>query len=227
MKKVLGSSAVRDAAPSTIEVIASTGAVDRQRDRISPRGIRYENYLKNPTVLWAHQYDQLPVGRTLEVTASERDLRAVIQFGPHTFAQEVYGLYRSGGLNAVSIGFTPLSDPKPNEHGGLDYAAVELLEISCVPVPANQEALVIARSIAGFTGEPREPYLIVFDEEPEGELVFEFAPEPEPVRLGYPSIGASEPLVEIDPHWLAEKVAAATATAWDRALTGLTGRLPD
>jgi len=186
-----------------------------------------ENYLKNPTVLWAHDYSALPVGRALEVTASDRDLRAVIQFGPHTFAQEVYGLYRSGGLNAVSIGFTPLAEPQRNNHGGLDYDEVELLEISCVPVPANQEALVIARSIAGFTGEPREPYLIEFAPDAEEELVFEFAPEPEPILLGYPSIGAAEPVFDIDPRWLAERIGRATAVVWDRALTGLTGRLPD
>lgn len=171
MKKVLGPSAVRDAAPSTIEVIASTYAVDRQRDRINPRGIRYENYLKNPTVLWAHDYTALPVGRALEVTASDRDLRALIQFGPHTFAQEVYGLYRSGGLNAVSIGFTPL--------------------------------------------------------EPEEELVFEFEPEPEPVRIGYPTISKVEPTYDIDPRWVVEQIARATVAAWERVETRLTGRLPD
>jgi prohead serine protease len=121
VKKVLGSSSVRDAAAGVVEVIASSASLDRVNDRINPRGIRYENYLKNPTVLWAHDYSALPVGRALEVTASERDLRAVIQFGPHAFAREVYGLYQSGGLNAVSIGFTPISDPKPNSFGGHDF----------------------------------------------------------------------------------------------------------
>jgi HK97 family phage prohead protease len=240
VKKVLGPSAVRDAAPSTIEVIASTGAVDRQNDRINPRGIRYENYLRNPTVLWAHDYTALPVGRALEVTASDRDLRAVIQFGPHTFAQEVYGLYRSGGLNAVSIGFTPLAEPKPNSFGGLDYSMVELLEISAVPVPANSEALVIARSIAGFVGEPREPYLIEFAPEPEEELViefaapapedavvFEFAPEPEPIRLGWPAAATHEPRFDVNPQWLADQIVRAAKSTIERKMTALTGRLPD
>jgi HK97 family phage prohead protease len=150
MKKLLGPSIIRDAAPGTIEVIASTGDVDRQNDRINPRGIRFENYLRNPTVLWAHNYSTLPVGRTLSLRASDRDLRATIQFAPHDFAQQVYQSYRGEFLSGISIGFRPLSDPKPNEFGGYDYGETELLEISAVPIPANQEALVIARSMAGL-----------------------------------------------------------------------------
>jgi HK97 family phage prohead protease len=138
----------RAAEPGHIEVVASTGAVDRQQDRVRPAGIRLDNFRRNPIITWAHRYDQLPVGRATEVTATERDLRAKIQFAPDAFSQQVYQHYRGGFLNAVSIGFQPLGEPRRNEHGGLDYDAAELLEIACVPVPANAEALVVARDIA-------------------------------------------------------------------------------
>lgn len=153
MKKLLGPSVIRDAAPGTIEVIASTGDVDRMNDRINPQGIRFQNYLRNPTVLWAHSYSTLPVGRTTYLRATDRDLRATIHFAPHDFAQTVYQSYRGGFLSGISIGFQPLSEPERNEFGGLDYSSVELLEISCVPIPANQEALAIARSMAGWPSE--------------------------------------------------------------------------
>jgi HK97 family phage prohead protease len=219
---------VHAAAPGSIEVVASTGTVDRQRDRVRPGGIRLDNFRRNPIITWAHRYDQLPVGRATELTATERDLRAVIQFAPDAFSQQVYEHYRGRFLNAVSVGFQPLGDPRHNEHGGLDYDAVELLEIACVPVPANQEALVIARSMAGYGPGPayeHDPYVFEFadDDEP----VFEFAPEPEPIRLGYPTLAAPEPIYDIDLGWLAEKVSRATAAAWDGAITRLTGRLPD
>jgi len=151
MKKILGPSVSGEA--GIIQVVASTIDVDRMGDRIFPRGIRFENYLKNPTVLYGHSYSSLPVGRTTSLTASDRDLRAVIQFAPHDFAQQVYQSYRGGFLNAVSIGFRPLSDPERNEWGGYDYPQTELLEISAVPIPANQGALVIARSMAAWQSE--------------------------------------------------------------------------
>lgn len=220
---------VRAAAPGSIEVVASTAVVDRQRDRVRPGGIQFQNYLANPIITWAHDYSRLPVGRATDVTATERDLRATIQFAPDAFSQQVYEHYRGGFLNAVSVGFQPLGELRHNEHGGYDYDAVELLEIACVPVPANQEALVIARSMAeGYVPGPAyEPEPYVFEFADDDEVVFEFEPELEPVRIGYPTISTAEPTYDIDPRWLVERVALATAAAWDRVLTKLTGRLPD
>jgi hypothetical protein len=77
-------------------------------------------------------------------------------------------------LNAVSVGFQPLGEPLRNEHGGMDYDAVELLEIACVPVPANLEALVIARSMAGYGTAPvsvHEPYVFDFAGMDEKEIL--------------------------------------------------------
>jgi hypothetical protein len=51
-------------------------------------------------------------------------------------------------MKAVSIGFQPI-ESEPLAGGGRKFTKWELLEISLVAVPANSEALVIARSFAG------------------------------------------------------------------------------
>ena len=62
---------------------------------------------------------------------------------------------------------------------------------------------------------------------PEGELVFEFAPEPEPIPVGYPVVAVAEPTFDVNPRWLAEQIARAAEATLDRKMTGFTGRLPD
>lgn len=131
-----------------VEVIASTGALDREGDRIRPDGWRLDNYLKNPVILFGHDYRQLPVARCVQLAVVGGALRAVAEFPPrgiYEFADVVHDLVKAGTLNAVSVGFAPLASV-PNATGGVDFTQAELLEFSFVPVPANPEALVVARS---------------------------------------------------------------------------------
>lgn len=133
----------------TATFVITTGAVDRDNDTISPKGWDLSSYLKNPSVLWAHDYSQLPVGKALDIVATENGLQSTVQFPPkgvHPFADTVFELVKGGFLNATSVGFRP-TEAEPNvERGGLDFTKQELLEYSIVPVPANSEALLVARS---------------------------------------------------------------------------------
>ena len=45
----------------------TTDAVDRERDVLSPAGWKLDHYLKNPVVLWAHDYRQPPIARAREI----------------------------------------------------------------------------------------------------------------------------------------------------------------
>jgi len=61
------------------------------------------------------------------------------QFAKTQFADEVFQLYKDGYLKAFSIGFIPLDyDEETKTH-----KRISLLEVSAVPVPANQSALVM------------------------------------------------------------------------------------
>src|SRR5207249_8757433 len=132
-----------------VETIVSTGSLDREGDTIDPRGWDLTAYKANPVILWSHDATQPPIAPTLEI-AVRRDgaLRTVDEFVPrglHPLADVVHDLVRSGFINAKSVGFRPVQFA-PNERGGFDFYKQELLEPSYVGIPANPEAIVVARS---------------------------------------------------------------------------------
>lgn len=150
-----------DANPDSrlLDFIISTDSVDRMGDTIAVDGWKVEAYRKNPVVLWAHDSASLPVGKASAVRVEEGKLRARAEFAPRSisgFADAVFQMYKGGFLSAVSVGFIPLKYAfvdDPVRRGGIDFMEQELLEFSCVPVPANAEALVEARA-AGIDIEP-------------------------------------------------------------------------
>lgn len=133
----------------TVSFRITTGAVDRDHDIINPAGWNVGNYLRNPVVMFAHDYGSLPVARTLNITADSQGLVALAEFaGPdiYPFADTVFKMVKGGFLNATSVGFRPEAWTYNETRSGIDFAAQELLEFSIVPVPANPGALVEARS---------------------------------------------------------------------------------
>lgn len=134
------------------EAMISTEDVDRQGDIVRATGARLENYLKNPVVLWAHDYGEPPVARALSVEIIPgKGLKARFQFpewGTSARADEVRRLWAAGFLNATSIGFQPITAQPLGDRndfwGPQEFVEWELLEFSIVPVPANQDALRLA-----------------------------------------------------------------------------------
>jgi len=136
------------------EAMITTEAPDRTGDIVRATGAQINDYMKNPIVLWAHQYDMPPVAKALSITVMPgQGLKAVFQFPPlgtSPDADTIHKLWAGGFLNATSIGFIPLiaTDIKGADGGGWmppqDYQSWEMLEFSIVPVPANQDALRLA-----------------------------------------------------------------------------------
>lgn len=124
-------------------VLASTSAVDRQGDSVDQMGWDLKNFLSNPVILWAHNYSELPVAKATDIKITDAGLECEFEFASaegNPKAQQVKTLFEEGFLNAVSVGFIP------KERKGNSITKSELLEISIVPVPANQEALRLAMS---------------------------------------------------------------------------------
>ena len=129
----------------------STDAIDRDKEVILPKGVDFENYNKNPVVLWAHTYNEPPIGKAQWVKQGRKYIKAKWEWADTAKAQEIKQLWDGGFLNAVSVGFiankshepTP-AEIKKNPEWSTVYKIVdewELLEFSIVPVPANPEAL--------------------------------------------------------------------------------------
>ena len=119
---------------------ASTDSIDRQSDRILPTawtrgGLR--NYEINPILLFNHDYNR-PIGKVIEMSTDKRGLRikAVISKS----AGEIYDLVKEGVLSTFSVGFLVKDADYDKSADGLIVKDAELLEVSVVSVPANQDA---------------------------------------------------------------------------------------
>ena len=122
-----------------IEGYASTTDVDRSGDVVPSRvweaGIK--NYLKNPIILSQHDHDD-PIGRMVEHKISPSGLWIKARISA---AAEVFSLVKDGVLTAFSIGFRVV-DAEYNAATELFVIKeLELVEISVVSVPCNQNTL--------------------------------------------------------------------------------------
>ena len=133
-----------------VEFIVSTGRVDRENDTIDPAGWDLADYKNNPVVLWVHDHWSLPVGNAASIYLDGDVLRSMCEFTPqelNPFGYQVYRLYAGGFLHAVSAGFMPVEyNYDETRKYGINFKKQSMLEYSCVPVPANPDALAVARS---------------------------------------------------------------------------------
>lgn len=129
-----------------VEFVVSTNALDAHGERISVDGIDLKDYKKNPVVLWGHDGFNLPIARATKIWKEGGKLMARAQFYlKDEFAKKVYDYIVDGFLNAVSIGgmVEEWSDD------GITIKKMNMKEFSVVSIPANQEALVTAKSLTG------------------------------------------------------------------------------
>lgn len=119
---------------------ASTDSVDRDSDRILPtawtRG-GLKNYENNPILLFNHDYNR-PIGRVLEISTDRKGLK--IKGIISKSAGDVYNLVKEGILSTFSVGFLVKDADYDKSVDGLIVKDAELLEVSVVSVPANQDA---------------------------------------------------------------------------------------
>lgn len=122
-----------------IEGYASTTDVDRHGDVVPSsvweKGI--QNYLKNPVVLAFHDHSQ-PIGR---VTEHKSDSKGLWIKAKISSAAKQYQLIKDGILSAFSIGFRVMDAEYNSAAEVFLIKELELVEISVVSVPANQNSL--------------------------------------------------------------------------------------
>jgi HK97 family phage prohead protease len=130
--------------------VISTANPDRDKDIIKADGWRFENYNKNPVVLFGHNYRSLPVATGSPPTVDGDKVLSNADFSAtksDTFAETVRQYVKAKVLRASSVGFDPLKWMYNEERRGYDFVEQELLEWSIVPVPANAEALQLAKDL--------------------------------------------------------------------------------
>lgn len=141
--------------------VASTDSVDREGDVLVPDGMDSTDYEKNPVILYIHDSSQPAVARCRKLYRMLRRIEVDVVFPPRPDGhfgewepEDMKRLVDAGLLNAVSVrGLV-----KPNgwreatkgdkEKYGPDCLRVihrwSLMEISLVPLPMNQDAVLLA-----------------------------------------------------------------------------------
>lgn len=126
-----------------LELVITTGDIDRDYEVLDPSGCVYGQFLKNPVVLWAHDMVQLPVGKGVYLRAVADGWALGVKFVPadvDDFAGKVAWYYANGYLHDTSIRFRPLeAEPKDFKVDGYYtlFTKWELLEASAVTIGAN------------------------------------------------------------------------------------------
>jgi HK97 family phage prohead protease len=135
------------------EYVLSDETIDRMGDIIEADGWDFTNFKKNPIALGFHRPD-FPIGKwaNLHIT-KDKELRGKLELAPKGTSprlDEVRALVEAGILKAVSVGFKPIDSMPINPKdpwSGSRFMKQELVECSLVSVPANANAIAVAKSL--------------------------------------------------------------------------------
>lgn len=135
------------------EFIMSDESVDRMNDVIKADGWDLSDFKKNPIALFGHNHSQ-PVGVWENVRVEGKKLIGRLRLatrGTSEMIDTLHGLVEQRIIKAVSVGFSPI-DYEERGDGGFTFIKQALHECSLVSVPANPNALSIAKS-AGMSDQ--------------------------------------------------------------------------
>lgn len=125
--------------------IATTPSMDRVNDRVDPLKATFAPQIQ---LLHAHDH-RSPIGtvRLGKATKSGIPFEAEIPVihEPPALKERVdvaWGEIVHGLVRAVSIGFRATETPSFNDKGGVDFAGIEIMELSTVAIPAQSDALI-------------------------------------------------------------------------------------
>ena len=132
-----------DSGDLVIRGYANTTTKDRAGDVIPSETWKTSNaltnYMKNPILLAFHDH-KLPIGEVTELNITPDGLEVVARV-VRSAPENVYGLIKDGILKAFSVGFRILDADYEHEKGIFLIKDLELLELSVVSVPCNQDSI--------------------------------------------------------------------------------------
>ena len=167
---------------------ASTDDLDAEQDRIFQDGLSHRDPL---VLLFAHESRTLPMGVVTAVHRfPHRTEMSFRWFENDPEVARVRNIYEQGGLSA-SIGFK-IEAAEPNAHGGYDIRKARIHEVSLVPVPANEHARALTKSLSSGRVDD-EVVLVLSDDDDE---------------VRYRIIDDAEPTFTVDPVEVARLVRA-------------------
>jgi hypothetical protein len=125
-------------------VVISTDQVDSERDVVKQDGLEFRERMR---VTFGHSYTTLPVGLVTKIDRyAHRTEAEWTWFEGDADVARVKNVYEQGGLDA-SIGFQVLESSYDAERRGYNILRARVVEFALVPVPANEGAVALAKSL--------------------------------------------------------------------------------
>jgi HK97 family phage major capsid protein/HK97 family phage prohead protease len=135
---------------SGMEFVLSDETIDRMDDVIMSDGWDLRAFKKNPIALFNHT-SNFPIGKWKNLRIEDKQLKGHLELAPSGTSDrvdEIRRLVEAGILKAVSVGFRPIEmEKREGSDWGYTYIKSELVETSLVAVPANPNALAVAKSL--------------------------------------------------------------------------------
>jgi HK97 family phage prohead protease/HK97 family phage major capsid protein len=126
---------------------ANTTTKDRSGDVVTAeawaKGI--ENFRRNPVMLYQHKHD-CPIGKIEQIVVDKKGI--YVEGLVSEAAEKTHGIHtliKDGALKSFSVGFRVLDGKYNSKDDSMIITDVDLLEISVVSVPCNQESLFSLR----------------------------------------------------------------------------------
>jgi HK97 family phage prohead protease len=133
-----------------LDFVLSDETPDRYGDVLSADGWELGNFKKNPIALFNHN-SSFPIGKWKGLKVENDALRGHLELAPAGTSEridEIRKLVEAGILRAVSVGFLPVeSRARSKTEPGELYVKQELIETSLVSIPANPNAIAVAKSL--------------------------------------------------------------------------------
>jgi len=145
---VIEKSVVTPSGGDPLVYVMSDETVDRYGDIVEARGWNLANFTKNPIALFGHD-SKFIVGNWADVKVVSGKLVGTLKLLPAGVSQrldEIRAAVEAGVLRAVSVGFRPI-EAEPIANGGTRFKRAELVECSLVSIPANPNAIQLAKSL--------------------------------------------------------------------------------
>lgn len=139
----------KKAGSNTLKIAGYANTVDKDRagDVVlaSAWAKGVDRFRKNPVLLYQHKHDT-PIGRVNKVTVDKKGM--FIEAAVSEAAEKLHGIHsliKDGALKSFSVGFLVKDGKHDKTTDTFVISDVELLEVSVVSVPANQESLFSVR----------------------------------------------------------------------------------
>lgn len=194
---------------------ANTVAKDRYGDVIPSSAwndAALLNYKKNPIILAYHDHEE-PIGICTELMPDEKGLKITAKIS--TAAKEVYQLIKEGVLRCFSVGFIVKDAAYDQVTDIFVIKELELLEVSVVSVPANQDSVFDLAKAFGSDQEYSDFKKSFIKASDEGE---------DNKGSSEPNATGEDMELHMDKEELQAIIAAATATAVSKGIeVGQTG----